>query len=56
VLINELLRASTQHKSKLVEGSDLAQKPNSVHQVDRDGNAALDESLQELILKHPGID
>jgi hypothetical protein len=28
--------------------------PDPVHQVDRDGNAALDEGVQELILKHPG--
>lgn len=54
MLINELLRTPTQREPVLVVGLDLAQKPNPVHQVDRDGDVALGESVQELILKHPG--
>jgi hypothetical protein len=54
MLIDELLRVPAQHKSILVVGIDLAQESDPIHQVDRDGNAALDESVQELILKHPG--
>jgi hypothetical protein len=54
MLKDELLRDPAQHKSILVVGIDLAQESDPVHEVDRDGNAALDESVQELILKHPG--
>jgi hypothetical protein len=53
MLKDELLRAPTQHESILVVGIDLAHESDSIHQVDRDGNAALEKSLQELILKHP---
>jgi hypothetical protein len=31
-------------------------EPNSIHQVDRDSNAAVGEGVQELVLNHPRFD
>ena len=40
MLVYELLRAASQHQAKLIERLDFALEPNSIHQIDRDRNAA----------------